>query len=224
MAKAAAIFVETPYDPAAIDAARDRIVGLYRSRGYASPAVVANAAVRDAEARVDLTFEITEGSRQTIGDIVVSGSAGVDTDVVTRALRLTIGAPLEPAELLRARTRLFNTGLFRRVDVSTEPINRVSAADPEQPVRIRVALEAWPALRLRYGFQAAEEFSSSSVSAGRDVVPGLLADVTRRTLFGRAVGLERLRSISASQPAGASASQCANAADTAGGVVARPRT
>src|SRR6185369_12977072 len=158
VAKASAIFVETPYDPALIDAARDRIVGLYRSRGYASPAVVANAAVREGEARVDLTFEITEGARQTIGDIVVSGSTGIDTDVVTRALGLTIGAPLEPAELLRARTRLFNTGLFRRVDVSTEPINRVSTADPEQPIRIRVALEPWPALRVRYGLQAAQQF------------------------------------------------------------------
>ena len=189
VAKAAALFVETPYDTAAIDAARDRIAGLYRSRGYASPAVVANAAVRDTEARVDVTFEITEGARQTIGDIVISGSAGVDADVVMRALRLTIGAPLEPAELLRARTRLFNTGLFRRVDVSTEPTNRISASDPEQPVRIRVALEAWPALRLRYGLQAAQEFSSTSVPAERDVVPGLLADVTRRTLFGRAISL-----------------------------------
>jgi len=189
VAKAASIFEETPYDPAVIDAARDRIVGLYRSKGYASPAVVANAAVRDTEARVDLTFEITESSRQTVGDIVVSGNVGVDTDVVTRALRLNIGAPLEPAELLRARTRLFNTGLFRRVDVTTEPINRVSTADPEQPIRIRVALEPWPALRVRYGLQAAQQFSSTSVPAERDVVPGLLADATRRTLFGRAISV-----------------------------------
>jgi outer membrane protein assembly factor BamA/autotransporter translocation and assembly factor TamB len=186
--KAAAVSIDTPYDPAAIDAARDRIVGFYRSRGYASPAVVANAAVRNAEARVDLTFEITEGSRQTIEDIVVSGSAGVDTDVVTRAMGLTIGGPLEPAELLRARTRLFSTGLFGRVDVSTEPISRGGTAGPEQPVRIRVTLEQWPALRLRYGFQATEEYSSS-VPAQRDLVPGLAADVTRRTLFGRAVSL-----------------------------------
>jgi outer membrane protein assembly factor BamA len=163
-------------------------VGFYRSRGFASPAVTANAAVRDADGRVDLTFEITEGSRQTIEDIVVSGSAGVDTDVVTRALGLTIGASLEPAELLRARTRLFNTGLFRRVDVSTEPLTRGGAQDPVQPVRIRVAVEEWPALRLRYGFQATEEYSSS-VPAERDLVPGIAADVTRRTLFGRAVSL-----------------------------------
>jgi outer membrane protein insertion porin family len=133
-------------------------------------------------------FEIAEGSRQTIGDIVISGNGGIDADVVTRALGLTIGSSLEPAELLRARTRAFDTGLFRRVDLSTEPMNRVSASDPVQPMRVRVALEAWPALRLRYGFQASEERPESDPT-GRRLAPGLSADVTRRTLFGRAVSL-----------------------------------
>jgi outer membrane protein insertion porin family len=178
----------SPYDPAAIDTARERIVALYRSRGFASAAVTANAAIRSDEPRVDLTFEINEGLRQAIGDIALSGSAGVDADVVTRALRLTVGSTLEPTELLRARTRLFDTGLFRRVDVSTEPMPRISATDPVQPMRIRVALEAWPALRLRYGFQVAEERPESDPT-GRTLTPGLSTDITRRTLFGRAVSL-----------------------------------
>ena len=178
----------SPYDPAAIDAARDRIVALYRSRGFASAAVTANAAIRSDEPRVDLTFEISEGLRQTIGDLAVSGSGGVDPDVVTRALRLTVGSTLEPTELLRARTRVFDTGLFRRVDVSTEPMPRISAADPVQPMRIRVALEPWPALRLRYGFQVAEERPDSDPT-GHTFAPGLATDITRRTVFGRAVSL-----------------------------------
>src|SRR6185295_18443220 len=98
----------SPYDPAAIDTARERIVALYRSRGFTAAAVTANAAIRPEEPRIDLTFEINEGLRQTIGDIVLSGNAGVDPDVVTRALRLTVGSTLEPTELLRARTRLFD--------------------------------------------------------------------------------------------------------------------
>jgi outer membrane protein assembly factor BamA len=178
----------SPYDPAAIDVARDRIAGLYRSRGFASATVTANAAVRAEEPGVDLTFEIQEGLRQTIGDVVVSGSGSVDTDVVTRALGLTTGAALEPAGLLRARTRVFNTGLFRRVDVTTEPMPRISEADPVQPIRVRVALEPWPALRLRYGFQVAEERPEGDPT-GHALTPGLSADVTRRTLFGRAVSL-----------------------------------
>jgi len=178
----------SPYDPAAIDTARDRMVALYRSRGFSTAAVTANAAIRANEPRVDLTFEISEGMRQTIGDVQIAGSGGVDQDVVSRALRLTVGSTLEPAELLRARTRVFNTGLFRRVDVATEAMSRVSATDPVQPMRVRVALEPWPALRLRYGFQVAEERPESDPT-GTTLTPGLSSDITRRTVFGRAVSL-----------------------------------
>jgi outer membrane protein assembly factor BamA/autotransporter translocation and assembly factor TamB len=178
----------SPYNPAAVDAARERIASLYRSRGFASVAVTANAAIRQGEPGVDLTFEISEGVRQTVGDVVVAGNGGVDADVVTRALRLSVGSTLDPAELLRARARVFDTGLFRRVDVTTEPMNRISASDPAQPMRIQVGLEAWPALRLRYGFEVAEERPESNPT-GRTLTPGLTMDVTRRTLFGRAVSL-----------------------------------
>lgn len=188
IAPAIDVTLGSPYNPAAIDDSRGRIVAVYRGRGFAAARVTANAAARATEPVVDLTFEIAEGSRQTIGDVVVSGNGGIDEDVVTRALRLTVGATLEPTELLRARTRIFDTGLFRRVDVTTEAMPRVSATDPVQPMRIRVALEAWPALRLRYGFQASEEFSATNPTA-RTVAPGLSADLTRRTLFGRAISL-----------------------------------
>ena len=187
-ARAIDVTTGSPYNPVAIDRAREQIVALYRSRGFASAAVTANAAIRDTEPGVDLTFEINEGLRQTIGDVMVSGGGGVDPDVVSRALRLTTGATLDPAELLRARQRVFDTGLFRRVDVTTETMNRVSESDPAQPVRIRVALDAWPALRLRYGIEVAEERPESDPT-GRTLAPGLTADVTRRTLFGRAVSL-----------------------------------
>jgi outer membrane protein insertion porin family len=178
----------SPYDPAAIDTARGRMVTLYRSRGFANAAVVANAAIRPNEPEVDLTFEISEGVRQTIGDLQIAGRGEVDEDVVTRALRLTTGATLEPAELLRARTRVFNTGLFRRVDLTTEAMPRISATDPVQPMRVRVTVEPWPALRLRYGFEVAEQRPELDPT-GTTLAPGLLADITRRTVFGRAVSL-----------------------------------
>jgi outer membrane protein insertion porin family len=178
----------SPYDAAAIDTARQRMLAVYRSRGFSNAAVTANAAIRSDEPVVDLTFEITEGLRQTIGEVQISGRGEIDQDVVARALQLITGAALEPAELVRARTRVFNTGLFRRVDVTTEPLPRVSATDPVQPMRIRVALEPWPALRLRYGFQVAEQRPESDPT-GTTFAPGLSSDITRRTVFGRAVSL-----------------------------------
>ena len=188
LANAAPVTPGMPYDSASIDAARDRLVTLYRRRGFASATVTARASIRPSEPRVDVTVEIEEGSRQTIGEIVISGNSGVDAGVITRAMQLSIGSPLEPEELLRARSRVFDTGLFRRVDVTTEPINRTGAADAPQPVRVRVDVEAWPSLRLRYGFQATEEHPDSDPT-GRRIAPGLSADLTRRTLFGRAISL-----------------------------------
>src|ERR1044072_6353998 len=61
------------------------------------------------------------------------------------------------------------------------------AADCRRAIAaLGIAVEEWPALRLRYGFQVAEERPEENIN-GRDLVPGVSADLTRRTLFGRAV-------------------------------------
>ncbi len=91
---------------------------------------------------------------------------------------------------------MFDTGLFRRVDVSSEPLTDAGAPDGTMPMRMRVVVEEWPILRARYGVQVAQERPEDNVE-GSDLVPGLSGDITRRTLFGRAVtvgaaaGLER---------------------------------
>ena len=118
----------------------------------------------------------------------ICSNRSIDTDVIERALGLTTNEPLRPEEWLQARTRVFDTGLFRRVDVSSEPIPVSDAPEGIQPMRMRVVVEEWPILRARYGVQVAQERPEDSVT-GRDLVPGLSADITRRTLFGRAVTL-----------------------------------
>jgi outer membrane protein assembly factor BamA len=70
------------------------------------------------------------------------------------------------------------------VDVTVEPIGEPAAG--EQPARLVVTAEEWPALRVRYGVQVSEERPEGDVE-GRDLTPGLSADVVRRTLFGRAI-------------------------------------
>jgi outer membrane protein assembly factor BamA len=74
------------------------------------------------------------------------------------------------------------------VDVTAEAIDGGTPPPGERPTRLAVAVEEWPALRVRYGVQVSEERPEDSVT-GRDLRPGLSADVTRRTLFGRAVSV-----------------------------------
>ena len=170
-------------DTNTIEEARQRIQTLYRREGFVSSRVTARQDVRSATGSIDVTFEIDEGPRQVVGEVVVEGNRGTDADVITRALRLEAGQPLRAQDWVDARRRLFDTGLFRRVDVRNEPIE---SNDTAARMRVRIVVEEWPALRLRYGFQAAEERREGSFG-GRNVVPGLNADLTRRTLFGRAV-------------------------------------
>jgi outer membrane protein assembly factor BamA len=121
-----------------------------------------------------------------VAEVDVQGSRSVDPDVVTRALALEIDQPLASDAWLQARRRVFDTGLFRRVDVAAEPIGAAAPDADVQPMRVRVIVQAWPALRLRYGFQVSEERPEGEVT-GRELSPGVSADLTRRTLFGRAV-------------------------------------
>ena len=187
----AAVMEGMPYDPAETDRARERLLARYRREGFASPVVIVKQNVSADTPRVGLTFAIEPGVRQVLSEVVVSGNRSIDPDVVVRALGLTVGAPLRAEESLQARRRVFDTGLFRRVDVSPEviePFDVRSGQAGEQPMRMRVTVEEWPALRLRYGFQVAEERPEGEIE-GRELVPGVTADLTRRTLFGRAVAL-----------------------------------
>lgn len=174
------------FDPEAVDRGRQRIVALYRREGFGRATVETREVPRDDAAAVAVTFAIEEGPRQVLAAIDVQGSRAVDTDIVTRALDLEINEPLAIDAWLQARRRVFDTGLFRRVDVAAEPIGTAPPDAEVQPMRVRVNVQPWPALRLRYGFQVSEQRPEGEVE-GRELAPGLSADVTRRTLFGRAV-------------------------------------
>ena len=138
---------------------------------------------------VSVTFVVDEGPQQVLGEAVVAGNRAVDADVIVRTLGLEPGEPVTPNDLLQARTRVLDMGLFRRVDVASEALpESASSAGPNVPIRLRITVEEWPALRLRYGFQVAERRPEDSME-GRDLTPGLSADVTRRTLFGKAITL-----------------------------------
>ncbi len=177
---AADLAVGSPYNPAAVDAARDRLVALFRREGFSTAAVALTQTVGETMPTVDAVFTVAEGPRQMVGEISVAGTRAINPEVILRALDLAPNAPLRAEDVFRARTRVFDTGLFRRVDVAPQ------AQPSSNVVPLRVTVEEWPALRVRYGFEVSEEHPENDLS-GRDLVPGLSGDVSRRTLFGRAM-------------------------------------
>jgi outer membrane protein assembly factor BamA len=193
------------YRAADVETARMRVQTRYRREGFTAASFEARENVRAADGLVDVIFTVKEGPRQVIQEITISGLQSVNEEVVRRTVRLKTGDGLRTDDWLDARRRLFESGLFRRVDIAVEP--QQGAADTA-PVSLRVTVEEWPALRLRYGFQVSEERPEENVN-GRDLVPGVSGDLTRRTLFGRAItvgaavqyeSLERLGRVFVSTP------------------------
>jgi len=186
--RAAGLVPGAPYDPEEAEAARQRVLAVYRRHGFPRARADLQQVRRDDPPRVALTFLVQEGPQQVITAIDIEGNRGIDRDVIRRALALPLDEPVASDAWLQARRRVFDTGLFRRVDVTAVPVTPVQPDPDVQPVRAHVAVEEWPAVRLRYGFEVAEERPEGEVE-GRELAPGLSADVMRRTLFGRALTL-----------------------------------
>ena len=172
------------------ESARAAILVAYRAAGFTAVRVRVDASVDAPGETVTLMVSLEEGRRQLLSGVEVQGAAHTNPGVVDRALQLTPGQPVDPAGWNRARKRLYDTGVFRSVDITAVPIGSESGASAgtEEPVIARVSLEEWPLYRLRYGLQVIDEQKPAGEVSARGQI-GVVADLTRQNLFGRAVTL-----------------------------------
>jgi outer membrane protein assembly factor BamA len=191
-----------PYSEAGIDRARSAIDQSYRTRGFNSAGVTIHAEAVADRPQVDVSVRVEEGPQQRLRDIVTTGAVRTRPALVSRALGLEVGEAVNLAEWLRARRRLYETGVFRRVDIESEPMARDAVpiapdVSAEQPIRARVTVEEWPPLQLRYGLEVNDRPAESAAQrlvapepasgAGRSFGLGLAGDIGVRNLGGRAV-------------------------------------
>ncbi len=102
--------------------ARDRnyMLTYFTSRGYASATVQATWRPSAAPHRANVTYTIVEGSRQYVRDVILNGVDTTRRSLVERTLRIDAGDPLSPIAQLDSQQRLYNLGVFARVDTALE--------------------------------------------------------------------------------------------------------
>ena len=168
-----------------LEDARFRIDRDYRRSGFNAVEVLTERVVdREEAASVAIAFTIREGARHVLKDVRVSGSRRTRPSLIANALRLRIGDPVNLGEWYDARKRLYDTGVFRSVEISAEPMSEPDAGGAE-PVRAEVELREWPPLQLRYGFQVNDELAPAADATKRYSL-GVGGDLTYRNLLGRA--------------------------------------
>jgi outer membrane protein insertion porin family len=173
------------YRPAEAEAGRRRLDLEYRRQGFNSARSTVRANVDPDAATVTVVMTVNEGPQQILGEIVIAGADITRIGVVTSNLALEKGEPVDMTEWYRARRRLYDTNVFRSVELEVEPVDE--SADPvdKEVVRARVTLQEWPRYRFRYGFQLYDEVSPVAEQP-REISPGIVADIQDRNLFGRA--------------------------------------
>jgi outer membrane protein insertion porin family len=172
------------YVPGTLEPARREVELAYLREGY-NDVRVSVTSVADADLpAAHIEVEVTEGPQQVLEEVTIAGADTTSAGTVRRALDLDVGEPAELGDTYRAQKRLYDTGVFRRADVELEPIGDAVQAGT-QPVRAAVTLEETPLYRFRYGVRLTDD--TGPVEANREFRPGLVADLLRRNLFGRAL-------------------------------------
>ncbi len=115
----------------------DNIQALYRDRGYEEVKVTSRTV--DREPKIDVVFEIEEGSQTVVEDVGISGNQHIVSSelALPMALELRSGQPFSPRKLANDRNRISATYLNRgylNVEVKT-----TVTPQPGDPHRVKVA-------------------------------------------------------------------------------------
>lgn len=176
-----------PYIPSNLEPARRAVEIGYLRLGYNNVRVSVKSVADPAAPSAHITLDVQEGRQQILQDVTITGAGTTTARTIERALDLTPGEPADMNDTYRAQKRLYDTGAFRRADVTLEPIDEAGGADKAgvQPMRAVVSLEEVRPYRFRYGVRLTDD--TGPVDANRELRPGVVADLLRRNLFGRAI-------------------------------------
>ena len=99
---------------------RDTILARYFSEGFPNATFQWSSRPAAQAFRIDLNFVITEGNRQFVRQVLVSGLRETRPQLVDRNLKLNPGDPLSPTAITDTQRRLYDLGIFERVTTAIQ--------------------------------------------------------------------------------------------------------
>jgi outer membrane protein insertion porin family len=144
-----------PFDLSAYVADRDALSVWYREQGFVEARASASLEARGGS--VTVRFDVERGPRPRIGSIRVVDTGHTSSELLRRSLYLREGDYIRPEAIARTRERLSDTGIFRSVDLRSEP------RPPQGELRdVVVGLVQKPDVQIEYGLR----YTTSGGSSG----------------------------------------------------------
>lgn len=108
-----------PFSEYNIAADRKTILDYYFSNGYPD-ARFEWARAEAGPNRVNVTYKITEGKRDFVRDVIVTGIHTTKQKLVDNNMDLHSGDPLAPIQMTNEQRKLYNLGVFAKVDAAIQ--------------------------------------------------------------------------------------------------------
>jgi outer membrane protein insertion porin family len=109
-----------PFAEVSLASDRSDILTHYFERGLPSATLVAKWEQVPGEKRVNVSYTVTEGERQYVRGVVITGDRLTRRSLIDRQMTLKAGDPLSPVEQTDIQKKLYDLGIFARVETAIE--------------------------------------------------------------------------------------------------------
>jgi outer membrane protein insertion porin family len=172
-----------PYSQANIANDRDNILALYYNSGFPQ-ATFRYEARKEGPDTMALTYSIDEGPQVRVNRVILLGYRNTRPGVIRRRVQIKPGQPLREADIVATQDRLYNLGIFNRVDIATR--NPSGAAQNKD-----VLIETREGDRYTIGYGGGVEMqrlgsTTNATSTTLEVSPLGIFNFSKLNVFGRA--------------------------------------
>lgn len=109
-----------PYSDLNVATDRDTILTYFFTNGFPDATLDVTATQAEEANRMNLKYTISTGRRQTVRDVLISGLRTTDPEIVKQRIILEPGDPLSLTSLVEGQRRLYDLGIFARVDAAVQ--------------------------------------------------------------------------------------------------------
>lgn len=175
-----------PFSDVSMAADRNAVLTWYYSHGYPDATFRARWIESSTPHHADITYTILEGAPQFVRGILTHGLSTTRQSLVDRAITIRAGDPLSPVIQTDTQKRLYDLGVFARVDTAIEnpdgdTEHKFLLYDFEEANRYTVSAGIGAQVA-RFGQPSAQSLGSPAGSTGFS--PEVSATVNRINLWG----------------------------------------
>ena len=109
-----------PFSETLVASDRDMVLNHYYNRGYPDASFQWSMSQRGSNGVVDLRYQVEEGRRVYVRGVLVGGLQTSDPEMVQSRIPLNQGNPLSQLQLIESQRRMYDLGVFARVDVAVQ--------------------------------------------------------------------------------------------------------